>query len=987
MSKTKKRNLGFFLSLALLLLFSLPSFASSGNPYLDIGILLYEQGYYKEALSELETALEHDPENPEIFNYIDKAHQSLDFMDKRTTDVSLPVNENVLSKEPLSSPAESVAENSNARDQAINQALAEFSIKESVPIKSVSESPYRKELTSYASAAEISPAEEPIALPKITIGADQKTDDLSAKKQTTSAKAPDSSFLPPPVKEEVSQAQEKPTSTSVHGVIHFGYGYESGDSYWRNANFDLNEKNFRAISWDRLNRRLNTFDPAIYDRLEFDVDTEPVDNPLSFHTNISLDQWSYLGKSSKQVIYGTNDYADVQILYSGNTAYTMNMDVDTLNAGDLVSIPELKFHRHQISSYLLQTKFSNTLLLPDTEVKTWFQPVREFWFNYEPTENFKTTVFPLALEDKAYTSDDPLRLSNNRTWWEESPWLSSWKKGHYNPKVGIAPPYDVPDFTKGRWDDALAFAVRDSDGKRLTGLRGMTMAFDKEQTEIDFTVASPKTLWQDYDLLNSLGSSFRAKQHLSDQFYIGTLENFRAGFTDEDDLDSYNAVAAFDTGFMLNSNSLISAEYSFSYLKQDLTDKDYDSKKDGSAYNLDLMFTSSDIQTPDKDYFRIQPGEGEQNFFKTRLRMTRMDNGFQSSLSTYLETRDDEYWGRHLTFRDPVSFKTINFNDIDPYRIGNGIDYDRYTINWRTDTLLLDKKIKGLTDIRNVHESSTNKYIETVARTEWGWQPNEQFETKGLLLAHHLPRTTGGFDPFITRIQDGEVMANSAIPDDMNANLYTTSLGMKYWFFNWLAWDGTWERTNDFTVATDNYPRGILNDKSMATYTSYGKIYREEYAYLYGQGAFPLPPYEFHNIFRTGLTFKPSSKWDIYLDYTRNPYEWAGPLDDNLNHVSLSTMYTPTKNLLLYTKYTWSRMNDINQVVYGPPGGDIDFRSHHNFFIEGQYMFKDESTFAVSFGVGPSVANGYATSNPYGGSVSPVLDTQHMVRMSYTKNF
>jgi hypothetical protein len=402
-----------------------------------------------------------------------------------------------------------------------------------------------------------------------------------------------------------------------------------------------------------------------------------------------------------------------------------------------------------------------------------------------------------------------------------------------------------------------------------------------------------------------------------------------------------------------------------------------------------MVLTSTNPKGADQDYFHIQPGEGEKDFFKTRLRMSRMDKGFQSSLSSYLETRDDEYWGRHITFRDPVSFRTIGYDDIEPYRIGNGIDYDRYVINWRSDLSFKNKEVSGLTDIRNVHQASTNKYVETVARTEWGWQPNKQLETKALLLAHHLPRTTGGLDPFITRIQDGEAMANAAIPDDENANLYTTSLGLKYWLCNWIAWDGSWERTNDFTVSLDNYPRGILNDKSLATYDEYGKTYREDYAYLYDQGFFPGPPYEFHNVFRTGLTFKPGSKWDIYLDYTRNPYEFAGPIDDNMNHVSFATSYMPTQNLQLYAKYTWSRMYDLSQIIDlgNNPGGDLNFQSHHNIFLEAQYLFKDESKFNVSFGVGPSVYSSYATSNPYSGSVTPVVDTQHMVRISYTKIF
>lgn len=1016
MAYHKKRISKFFYTTIIILSFALPCFASSGNPYLDIGILLFEQGYYSEAVNELQTALEHDPENPETLKYLRMAQQSLSLANQESVPQTLPEqanNEIILSEttQPMSSP-------SAIRNQTIDKAMAELENQNQITETYIIEQKGNEKIsygpfTSVAEATEQQPS-NPSAISNTPSSLTPSTaHEVPERKDydenfIRSTKPPEetpglspadlldpnqlppkqssSTFVSPLTKEDVSQ--EKPPTGSIHGILHLGFGYESGDAYWRNANFNLNEKNYRAISWNRLDRRLNTFDPAIYSRYEVNMDVEPVDNPLSFHTDVAIDPWSYVGKSKLRTLQntgGTQDHIDVQLLYAGNTVYTENMDVDTLNAGDLVSIPELKLVHGQIAATTLQSKFGNTFLLPDTKVTSYFQPVRELWFDYEPTETMHFTVFPLALETKAFTTDDPMRLSNNRTWWEESPWLASWKPGHYNAKDGIAPPWDVPDFTKGRWDDALAFAVRDSEGRRLTGLRGASFNFDKEQTEMSLTVASPKTLWQDYDVLNASEASFRAKQYICDNLYIGTLDNFHAGYFKED-MDSFNIVTAYDMGFKPSTNSTITAEYAFSHIEQDMTNKNYDTRHNGSAYDLQMILSSSGIQCADQDYFRIQASEGEQNFFKTRLRMTRMDNGFKSNLSTYLETRDDEYWGRHITFREPVSFRDINYGDIDPYRIGNGIDYDRYTISWRTDSSLLDKKIKGLTDIRNVHETSTNKYIETVARTEIGWQPDNRLETKGLLLAHHLPLTTGGFDPFITRIQDGETMANAAIPDAEDANLYTTSLGMKYWFYDWLAWDGTWERTNDFTVATDNYPRGILNDKSLSTYTSYGNIYREEYAYLYNQGSFPLPPYEFYNIFRTGLTFKPDSNWDIYLDYTRNPYEWAGPLDDNLNHISLSTIYSPTKNLQLYAKYTWSRMNDINEVVYNP-GGDIEFESHHNIFAEAQYLFKDESRFTVSFGVGPSVYSGYATSNPYGGSISPVLDTQHMIRMSYTKNF
>jgi len=932
---------------------------SLANINTEMGLFLYSQGQYAEAAKEFEAALIKEPKNPEALKYLSLCQGSI---------------QNTASS----------AKSSVSRSQAINQELNKINaIKElereyaqqrkSPEIVTTNPSPSRTIRQTLASAVNAEAVSESKMLAAFG------NEDIAP--QTLY----DNAVLSPNKKD---YEKVTPSELLIHGKVRAGFGFETsggGEFLWKRANFDLNEKNYRLLSGDQLNQRINTYDPAIYSQMNFDVDVEPIENPFSFHTNIALDPWSYVGKSKKMALQGTvwADSADIQLLYAGNSAYTMGLNVDTLYSGDLMAVPELKVVNGQIASTTLNTKFGNQFLLPDTKLNMWFQPVRELWTDYEPNETVKLQVFPFGLEDKALSSDDPLRLSNNRTWWEESPWLANWKPGHIN--EGATP----DDFTKGEWNDDLAFATRDSEGNRLTALRGVSASFNKEDTEILTTIASPKTLWQDYDVFDALATSVRAKQNFSDQFYMGITDNAHLGFINQD-LDAYNVVTSVDSGLMLTPNSKVSAQYAFSYLQQDLTNNDYDSRDRGSAYDLQLMKTSSYLEGADQDYFRIRPEDGESTFYKTRLRLSRMDKGFQSSLSTYLETRDDEFWGRHLTFRDPTSFQTISSDDIDAFRIGNGIDYDRYVANWRTDLSFWDKKVTGLADIRNVHQASTNKYVETVARTEWGWQPDTRWETKGLLLAHHVPRTTGGFDPYMTRL-DGGYMANTAIPDGEDANLYTTSLGLKYWLTDWMAWNGVWERTNDFTVAADNFPRGILNDTSTATYDSYGRVYRYDYNYLYSQGFFPLPPYEYHNIFRTGMDFKLSDKWDVYLDYTRNPNEFAGPIDDNMNHVGLAVSYMPTANLQMYTKYTWSRWNSLSKLLdldsLGNNKGEIDFQSHHNFFFETQYLFRDESKLTASYGVGPSIYTGYATGTPYIGSSSPTVDTQHIIRLFYTKYF
>ena len=88
---------------------------------------------------------------------------------------------------------------------------------------------------------------------------------------------------------------------SITGEVQARAGFTDKDSYWRRANWDLNEKNWRILSGNALNRYENTYDPRIYDRLRVNLDAnnEQESNGLGFHGNITVDPWSYTGKSSK----------------------------------------------------------------------------------------------------------------------------------------------------------------------------------------------------------------------------------------------------------------------------------------------------------------------------------------------------------------------------------------------------------------------------------------------------------------------------------------------------------------------------------------------------------------------------------------------------------------------------------------------------------------------------------------------------------------
>lgn len=144
--------------------------------------------------------------------------------------------------------------------------------------------------------------------------------------------------------------------------------------------------------------------------------------------------------------------------------------------GELVNLPEIKVvNGHTESPVSITNAVGNTYTLGEIKTYHKFQPLRELWFDYLQ-EGLKLRLFPIAYENQALTFDDPLKLSNNHIWWEESPWLHAWKPGIYN--SGVTP----VDFTEGYWDNAISYLVRDSEGRRLTALRGGSFEFNPGRT-------------------------------------------------------------------------------------------------------------------------------------------------------------------------------------------------------------------------------------------------------------------------------------------------------------------------------------------------------------------------------------------------------------------------------------------------------------------------------------------------------------------------
>lgn len=789
------------------------------------------------------------------------------------------------------------------------------------------------------------------------------------------------------IKDKKSAAvdQELSRYVDIRGEYQVSMGVRSpAEVIWKEANADLNERNFRIVFGEK---KYNTFDPAVFDRFRLNMDTKNLDElgvrNLNAHLNLTVDPWSFTGKSDTFTLNGAGgDRAEFELKYWSNTGRTINEIVNTRTNGDAMALPEIKVVDGHTTPTSVTTTFSNTFSIPSLKINREFMPVREFWLDYKD-DAYSLRVFPIAYQDQALTSDDPLNISNRHSWWEESPWLADWKPGNLN--TGATP----NDFAKGIWDDSLAFFTRDSDGLRLTALRGFSFGFDGVDMKIRSTLASPKNLWADYGDFHTYATATRAKFDLGYNFGIGVTHAGHFGYK-EGALDGLNNVLSLDTGFEPIMGTKLQGQVAASQSTYDRTESVFKSKKKGNAYLVSLInrFPVDDLH--EQDYFSIRKKDGEDGYLKSRLQAVRMDKNFESTLASYSQTRDDEFWSRHLSFRKHPLYlytglsKPMKFDDIAPFAIGDGVDSGRNVVSWRLEgaTKFFDRDLDGLLDVRNVHRVN-GAFIENVSRLELQHKSTDKLTLKFFGLHHGLPKTTAGFDPFIFSEDTGNYLVNTAITGGKDPSLRTVSFGLNYDANEKFSWNFVYEHTNDATVATDNYPRGLFNSSSFTTYMENGLTYREPIPFLYSQTGFDLPPYDDFDIFKLGFSFRPIKELEFYLDCAFNENKKAGQIDDNMNHFGLEVAYAPNYKLSLLFKYTLSRWLDM--LMLNSSGEQI-FNWHSNFFFETRYNINQDSEFVMEYGVGGITPLGSTTYDPFGGALA-VLDTQHILRLYYKKRF
>ena len=844
--------------------------------------------------------------------------------------------------------------------------------------------------------------------PQVT---EAKTESIQNAVPVVSVKAPSERVVPPTNKETRNDAIENAFNSlrpdegapkagglkigdiNISGQAQVAMGFTSKDAIWKRANFDLNEKflSWRPISDAAFNRRFNTYDPAIYDSLIVNADTDNKQG-FNFHTNVTVDPWSYTGKTNKFTVSSGGDSAEVQMYYWSNTGYTLNRTVYTSLKGDTFSLPELKVYNGETKPVTVTSDFlSNSFSIPAAKVYRQFQPVREIWGDYT-NDQIKLRAFPLAYQDQAYSSDDPLNITNHGIWWKDSKWLRMYTPGIYN--SGDSP----VSFTKGLWDDSLSFLTKDSTGKYLTALRGFSFNFQSnEGTSLDATLATPKHLWQDYGKVDNIISANRLKHYFSDNFMGALTFTSRTGFITEgnEKLDSQNFVTGLDLGYELADGLKAQAEVLTTHSDYDISNSDYKTNAGGNAYYFSFIsrYPQDKIMNLRYGYDDIRMNKEENFLLKSKFYASRMDSDFDSSLSDFHNTRQDVFWSRHIHFRKPMSYfaqglagSMNDWEELNSTRIGDGIDVGRNTMGFRIEAELKDK-FYNLFDVRNVHNVDGG-FIENVVRDELTVDVTDKLTAKALGIYHKLPKTTAGVDPFIYDGKTGDFFDNDAIIGGDNPTIKTGSIGLKYDFFDWLSFDGIYERTNDYTLAYGNFPQNILRNDTTLNSVYYQNDYRylSLGPFLYDQGLFPQAPYEFYNVFKTGLRIMPLDNMEIYLDYTRNEYETASLINDNMNHVGLEFTYMPAKKFGMSLKYVYSRSKDIVQNGSHFALTD-DPVSHHNFFSEFRYMPSKEDECILQYGVGDTSSIGNLSSvDPYGGSML-TLDTQHIIRAYYRRKF
>lgn len=738
----------------------------------------------------------------------------------------------------------------------------------------------------------------------------------------------------------------------VSGSIYSAFEIDSeGDIFWKDTNPDKTSIPYQK-SWRYLwgDDRENTFDPEVYSgiRVNLDYRLNPV---LDLYSQLVVDPWSYLGIVHAYVVSTTgSDYAEVKLKYIFATDRTMN-EIFRTNLGNVLNFDEIKVVDGKLTSYTpkgLYDWWTYFDPIGGEKVDERWNVIRKLWLEYDD-DGLYFKVFALSDEREALTTDDVLRLSNNRRQWEESPWIDTYQPSRVFARTGSP-------VQSGRWVRNISAYARDSQWRRLLYLRGARFSFSSDSVELESALAFPMTYWDDIGELNSADAAIRSKFFLSKDARLGLVYTGKFGFDEKDDLEARNNVIGIDGEFSWEP-FLLSLEIARSFHSVNEANG-YETEFDGWAYSLAIKNNTRDKKS------------------NMGLLAAYMDDSFYPALSNYRYTRVELERTKHLYFDTP------DLDDEDYYlAYGDGMDRGRFSF-----LAYYRGEIIGLyTDafVRNIH-SDAGEPIETLARLELGKKVFDNLETKGLLWYKFLPDTTAGKDPLIYADNvyalsdyysgDASYIQNNAIEANKDPSIGHFSIGAKYDFKGYPAsLDASLEYTND----PMNFPRLLFYDTYVTDVSQDGVLWDSMVPFLYDQTIFGLPPYDYYSIFRTHLFYTPFEWLEIRGSFAKNNNKFATGIDDTINHIGADIIFRPLKGVELWFSYVYTRLYDL--YVYNKERR-LDYKGHNNFFLGVQWSPGKDNYIRFLYG---EYAN-YGDENDW---YMSSLDTQHIFRLVYERKF
>ncbi|MFH0732779.1 MAG: hypothetical protein V2A72_07665 [Candidatus Omnitrophota bacterium] len=764
------------------------------------------------------------------------------------------------------------------------------------------------------------------------------------------------------IQEGVKSINDEIAPGKISGDYRVALGFTSDDVIWNDANNNHIgvpiELNWRYLYGEN---QYNMYDKEIYSRLRVEAD-----GPITAHTKgfteIVFDPWTYVGRKDVESRAANGDAAHLTLKYWSNAKRCIN-EMYRSDRGDIVNVQENKIVEGKLSpeSYFgLFDWGSNSFPVGEADIDRMYVPIRKLWFDYDNEPNH-LRIFPMANEDQALTTDDPLRLSNNKAWWEESPWLDSYEPSRVFQRPG-AP------VKQGEWVRSLSFTTKDSDFERLTFLRGVNFSTRSNNgIEVETTVAAPRSLWDYYDEVSSVPGAIRLRLPETEDIKAGALYTSKLGLR-ENSVEAVNHLAGIDGEYFHSPDTSAYAQCAFSYT--DIEEANGVGRNYwGAGYTLGLKNKGNLASLLINDDYDLN------------LSFTHFNDNFLPGLSNYRFTRKDTIYAKHIYF-DKLQ------PEVENEKVGNGVDIDRVAFNANAKANFLDEKLKTTADFRDVRTDSGN-FIENVTRAEAEYKFAPKLTGKGLFRYEHLPETTEGYDPlmnaktsysaFTDYFSDKDIwLRNNAVEEGKDPSIGAYSLGLKYDPFDTLSLQAIYEATNDPL----DMPRGLLNDAYVTNVEKDGILWDEIVPFLHDQGSFGLPPYEYYNIYKGRVVYYPIKdilKADFSYVYNENKY--ATTLDDNVTHTGINLDYKYNAKLTLGLAYYYTRIRELWTDVIGGQGYHYD--GHHNVFLAADYNINENQTFTLMFGE----FAGYG--GEYYDEYSPIgpLDTQHIVRAIYSGKF